>query len=127
MYRRIASIVLVTILAGHTIPFAARGAALESDQEKKQESAKKKTEQGASLTGCVDEQDGQYVLVNERDLTAVASLVAEGFPTEGFAKHVGHKVTVRGIANADGARVVMKVRSIQTISDTCGAQQTEKK
>jgi hypothetical protein len=91
MYRRIASIVLVTILAGHTIPFAARGAALESDQEKKQESAKKKTEQGASLTGCVDEQDGQYVLVNDRDLTAVASLVAEGFKRRGLPNMWGTK------------------------------------
>jgi hypothetical protein len=29
----------------------------------------------------------------------MADLEADGFPTEGFAKHMGHKVTVRGTSN----------------------------
>jgi hypothetical protein len=121
----LASTVLIAILAV-TTPFAVRGAAGASDPQKKQEPAKKKTEQESSLTGCVDQQDGQYVLVDDHGLTAIADLVAEGFPTEGFAKHVGHKVTVRGTANSGGARVVMKVRNIETISETCAPQQPGK-
>jgi hypothetical protein len=53
-------------------------------------------------------------------------LVADGFPTEGFAKHVGHKVTVRGISSSGGTRPAMKVRSIETVSDNCAPQQQGK-
>jgi hypothetical protein len=119
---RIASILLITHLAVIT-SFTVRGAVVEGDAQKKQEPAKKKSEQGSSLTGCVDQQDGQYVLVDDKSLAAIANLVAEGFPTEGFAKHVGHKVTVRGTTDPGGARTVMKVRSIEPISETCSPQE----
>src|ERR1700760_973715 len=76
----------------------------------------------ASLTGCVDEQDGHYVLVDERTLTPIANLEADGFPTESFAKHLGHKVTVRGISNSGPSRPVFKVRTVDKISDTCAPQ-----
>jgi hypothetical protein len=119
MCQRVASIVLLTILAVVT---TVTGWGAVGEQQKKQEPANKKSEQGSSLTGCVDQQDGQYVLVDDRSLTPMADLVAEGFPTEGFAKHLGHKVTVRGTANSGGTRTVMKVRSIETVSDTCAPQ-----
>ena len=93
------------------------------DPQQKQEPAKKKGEQGSSLTGCIDQQDGNYVLIDDRSLAAIADLVADGFPTEGFAKHVGHKVTVRGTSSPGGTRPAMKVRSIETISDSCSPQQ----
>ena len=80
-----------------------------------------------ALTGCIDEQEGRYVLVDARSMNAVAALEADGFPTEGFAKHVGHKVTVRGISSPDGALPHFKVRSIETISDTCAPQQEQGK
>ena len=76
----------------------------------------------ASLTGCVDQQDGLYVLVNDQSLTPIANLEAEGFPTEGFAKHLGQKVTVRGSSTSGATRPVFRVRSIETISDTCAPQ-----
>jgi len=79
------------------------------------------------MTGCVDQQDGQYVLLDDRNREAIADLVAEGFPTEGFAKHVGHKVTVRGTSSAGGTRTLMKVRSIETVSEICGPQEAGKK
>jgi hypothetical protein len=51
-------------------------------------------------------------------------LEAEGFPTEGFAKHVGHKVNVRGTAGSnDQQGPVFKVRSVEALSDTCGPKQ----
>ena len=77
---------------------------------------------GTSMTGCLDEQDGRYVLTDDRTLTPIANLEADGFPTEGFAKHVGHKVTVRGTSNSGSPIPVVKVRSIETISDTCAPQ-----
>jgi hypothetical protein len=95
-----------------------------------QKQDKAKTEQKAktaSLTGCVDEKEGRYVLLDERTLNPVADLEADGFETEGFAKHVGHKVTVRGTSKPGGEVPVFKVRSIQTISDTCAPQQQQGK
>ncbi|HXS96228.1 MAG TPA: hypothetical protein VN736_16610 [Candidatus Limnocylindrales bacterium] len=75
------------------------------------------------MTGCVDEQDGKYVLVDDRTLNPIASLEADGFPTEGFAKHMGHKVTVRGTSSTGGAKPVFKVRTIEPVADTCAPQQ----
>jgi hypothetical protein len=96
-------------------------------QQKQQSSKQKKTppskEEGASMTGCVDQQDGKYVLIRETTRAFLADLEAEGFPAEGFAKHVGHKVTVRGTSGATGTdRPLFKVRSVETVSDECGQE-----
>jgi hypothetical protein len=94
-------------------------------QERPQPSKKEKSPAKAattSMTGCIDQQDGQYVLLNEQSRSTIANLEAQGFPTEGFAKHVGHKVTVKGTANPDGAgRPTFKVRSIETVKEGCGS------
>jgi len=114
-----ASLVILTLLAVLT-PTVALSAAQASDTPRKQEkTGKKKTASGSSLTGCVDQQDGHYILVDDRNLSPVADLQAEGFPTEGFAKHMGQKVTVRGISSSGSTRPVFKVRSIETVSETC--------
>src|ERR1051326_4916684 len=91
-----AKLAVVTILfAGISQTVAASQAEKRGAQKTEQQ---KKKPEGTSLTGCVDEQEGQYVLVDDHDPgKVIASLVAEGFPTEGFAKHVGQKVTVRGV------------------------------
>lgn len=75
------------------------------------------------MTGCVDEQSGHYVLVNDRTLVLIANLEANGFPTESFAKHMGHKVTVRGTVSSSGTTPVFKVSSIETVSESCAPQQ----
>jgi hypothetical protein len=75
-----------------------------------------------AMTGCIDEQDSHYVLVNDRTLTPIANLEADGFPTEGFAKHMGHKVIVRGTSSSNGSIPVFKVRTIETLSETCEPQ-----
>ena len=94
----------------------------QTGQKQKQDQKQKQPakDSGASLTGCVDEQNGQYVMIDERTRDPIADLAAEGFETEAFAKHVGHKVTVRGTSNSGEARPLFRVRSIETISDTCG-------
>jgi hypothetical protein len=107
-------IVLALALSGSTA-----GLAFQSDSKKEQPKTDGK-QKASSLTGCVDEQEGHYVMVDDRTLSPIANLEAEGFPTEGFAKHLGHKVTVRGTSNPDGARPTFKVRSIETVSESCG-------
>jgi hypothetical protein len=116
--------VVVTILASGTIPLLAMTSQAQKTQNTKAE--QKKKPEGASLTGCVDQQDGQFVLVDDHDMKVIANLDAVGFPVEGFAKHVGEKVTVRGISTSDSNRSVFKVRTIETVSDTCAPQATER-
>jgi hypothetical protein len=94
--------------------------AQQKQQQSKQKQAPSKA-QTSSMTGCVDQQDGRYVLINDRTRSMIVNLEAEGFPDEGFAKHVGHKVTVRGTASPAGTeRPVFRVRSVETVSDNCG-------
>jgi hypothetical protein len=126
MYRRLGLLTLLA-LAAWTLPgFPASNAGSEqADQNQKQDQKPKQSkakDSGASLTGCVDEQNGRYVMINDRTLEPIADLEAEGFETEGFAKHVGHKVTVRGTSNPGESRPVFKVKSIEPISDTCAPQ-----
>jgi hypothetical protein len=120
-------LVVATLTVGHSAPWFSQGmvdqgtvAQSKPNQDPPRKEQKAKTD---SLTGCIDQQDGRYVLVNDRNLNAVALLEADGFPTEGFAKHMGHKVTVRGISSPGGALPVFKVRGIDTVSDTCVPQQ----
>jgi hypothetical protein len=114
-----ASVVMLTFLAV-LAPWATFSAAQEPQSQSKAQDSKKKVASGASLSGCVDQQDGRYVLVDDRSLNPVADLEADGFPTEGFAKHMGHKVTIRGMSNSGSTRPLFKVRTIETVSETCG-------
>jgi len=84
------------------------------------QSSKVRPSAKASLTGCVDERDGLYVLTNDTNLQPTARLQpAAGSPEDNFARHMGHKVTVRGaLAKADPLPI-MTVDSIETISQTC--------
>jgi hypothetical protein len=56
-------------------------------------------------------------------MAVIANLAADGFPTEGFAKYMGNKVTVRGTASSGGSRPLFKVRNIEKISETCAPRQ----
>lgn len=120
MNLRFLSIPLFAILAATGVGNA-HPTLLPGQEAQKQPKAQPKPA-GASMTGCVDEQDSHYVLTDDRTLTPIANLEADGFPTEGFAKHMGHKVTVRGTSNPGTPIPVFKVRSIETISDTCAPQ-----
>jgi hypothetical protein len=96
------------------------GTASQAKSEGTSEQTKKQPV--TSLKGCVDQQEGLYVLVGDHDLRVVANLNAEGFPIEGFAKHVGQKVTVRGTQNPGDTRLVFRVRNMETVSETCQQQ-----
>jgi hypothetical protein len=81
----------------------------------------------SAFTGCVDEtQDGNYILTDEKSLSPIAGLEAVGFEKEGFAKHLGHRVSVKGQAVSQGNRAIIKVRSIQTLAETCAPHEEAK-
>jgi len=94
------------------------------DPQPKTESKEKADpkDQTTSLTGCVDEQEGKWVLVNDQTMAVIANLAADGFPVEAFAKFMGHKVNVRGTASSGGSSSTFRVREIKSISDTCAAR-----
>jgi hypothetical protein len=124
MIRRVA-ITVLAVLASVSLPYAQSNPAVDrsQDQQPKTDPSGKADPKGAaSLTGCVDEQEGKWVLVNDQTMAIIAKLAADGFPTEGFAKYMGHKVTVEGTASGDGPGSTFKVRSIKTIRETCAAQ-----
>jgi hypothetical protein len=112
---------LVLIFIG--IAFVTSAAGYDQASRQKQSPQKSAKAGGDSMTGCIDQQDGRYVLVNDRDMKLVANLEADGFPTEGFAKYMGNKVTVRGTVKSDGSGKTVKVRTVDKVSDTCTASQ----
>jgi len=122
MYRPIASLVLLAITTVWNPAVAAPVQYFSQAGQQEKKAPSKSKSNTASMTGCIDEQDGRYILLDDRTRDPIANLEAEGFETEGFAKHVGHKVTVRGTSNSEGARPIFRVRSIETVSDTCGPQ-----
>ncbi len=107
------------IWAGNVIAQKSPEVAQDQKQKQKKSPPKAKTD---SMTGCIDQQDGRYVLLNDRTRDAIADLEADGFETEGFAKHVGQKVTVRGTKNPPTDRPLFRVRSIETVSESCEPQ-----
>ncbi len=113
--------VAIPLLALALIPATGVSKASASPLQSTSRKDAKKT--ADSLTGCVDERDGRYVLTDDRELSPIANLEADGFPQEGFAKHLGHKVTVRGTSTPGDPRPTFKVRSIATVSETCGQRQ----
>ena len=127
MYRQLICLILfvsVFVWSGSGVAAPVSGSD-QADQKQKQDQKQKPSkakEATASLTGCIDEQNGQYVMINDRTRDPIADLQAEGFETEGFAKHVGHKVTVRGTSSSGETRPIFRVRSIETISETCAPQ-----
>jgi len=73
-----------------------------------------------SLTGCVDEHDGEFVLTNDTTLEPTVRLQpAAGSPADNFARHMGHKVTVRGKLSKEEPIPIMTVESLKVVSQTC--------
>jgi hypothetical protein len=95
---------------------------IAQDGTQKNSAPKSKSSQ-QSITGCVDEQDGNYVLLDDRMLNRLADLEAVGATNEAFfAKYLGHKVTVKGTKSSEtGAR--FKVTGIEDISAVCAPAQ----
>jgi hypothetical protein len=71
-----------------------------------------------SLTGCVDEQFGQYVLLDGLMLR-ITGLQSAGPNNDVFAKYVGHEVQVKG-TKSSGLKTTFTVTNIVQIADICG-------
>jgi hypothetical protein len=108
---------LVLVAAMAAAAQEARPGAVPSSSSKKVQKTRTTVD---SATGCVDERPGTYVLIDEHNLQEVAELKPEGFPGEGLAKYLGQKVRIRGHL-VEGH--IWKVRSIETIADTCSPAQ----
>jgi hypothetical protein len=68
-----------------------------------------------SLTGCVDEQNGHYVL-RDVQTSEIVSLQSSGSSDDAFAKYVGHKAQVSGTK----ASSTFTVAHIEQVADMCG-------
>jgi len=122
MFRRAAFVLLILGAFWAGMRECSAGAEPQGQKQEKEKVPPPAKEATASMTGCVDEQEGIYVLLNDRTMSPIARLEADGFPKEGFAKHLGHKVTVRGTSSSQGAVPVFKVRTVETVSETCSPQ-----
>src|ERR1035441_9533260 len=79
---RLQSALLVVLTSFAVLaPAAALSAPQALEDGKKAQTGKKQAASGSSLTGCVDEKEGHYILVDDRNLGPVADLEADGFPT----------------------------------------------
>ena len=108
--------------AGIAVLITVASLALAAPPDEKKPAPKAKAAQ-QSLTGCVDEQDGHYVLVDDRMLHKLADLEAVGASNEAvFAKHMGHKVTVKGSKSSE-AEGKFKVSNIEDVSSVCAPAQ----
>jgi len=121
MYRRFQLLALFALF-GSVSGITAAGSEQAPPKPKQEQKKQPEKTSAASLTGCIDEQNGKYLMIDNRTRDPIADLAAEGFELEGFAKHVGHKVTVRGISSPGESRPLFRVRSIEPISDSCEPQ-----
>jgi len=73
-----------------------------------------------TMSGCVDQaSDGNFILADNKELNKIITLHGEGFPDEGFAKHLGHQVKVTGRIAKEGDEQVLRVKQIETVAQTC--------
>ena len=71
-----------------------------------------------SLTGCVDEQFGQYILLDSQ-MVKIVNLQSAGSNQDIFAKYVGREVRVKG-TRSSGSKATFTVTGIEQIAETCG-------
>src|SRR5262245_37321091 len=99
---------ILALIAGIQIPAVASAQANPPQQKQQSRDRKAPEAKEGSMTGCIDEQEGgRYILIDARSLAPLAKLEAAGFPNEGFAKHLGNTVTVKGAIDSTGSRPVM--------------------
>jgi len=112
---------ILALLVG--VPFSGVASGQANPPQQKQQSRDRKGPEPkeGSMTGCIDEQEGgRYVLIDALSLAPLANLEAAGFENEAFAKHLGNTVTVKGAIDSTGSRPVMRVRTVETVSNGCG-------
>ncbi|MGB7759502.1 MAG: hypothetical protein WBL61_06720 [Bryobacteraceae bacterium] len=104
------------VLLGVLICLVAQAAGKPSQGVPTMNQSDSKTQQ--SLTGCIDEQDGQYVLLDDQ-MRKITSLQSAGSDKDVFAKYVGSMVQVRGTKSSE-RNATFKVTSIKEVAGNCG-------
>jgi hypothetical protein len=75
-----------------------------------------------TLTGCVDQKQGRYVLTDDGMLKTLALLEWVDQNQENFARYVGHKVSVTGQRSGQTDPPLFKVAALKDIAETCSPQ-----
>jgi hypothetical protein len=70
-----------------------------------------------SVTGCVDQQNGHYVLRDEHSSQLITLQPTMADADTSFARFLGHKVQASGSKSTD----TMKVDRMTQIADMCGS------
>jgi hypothetical protein len=98
---------------------------VQQEAQKKSAPKSKDSRTVQALSGCVDEQNGQYVLLDDRMLKKIAELEALNAGSEDFfAKHLGHKVTVKGKRTSETEGKFL-VSSIEDVAPVCSPEGTK--
>jgi hypothetical protein len=113
------------------LSFFVMGFAASADQKpapgggaQKKSAPQSKGNRQQSLTGCVDEQDGNYVLLDDKMEKKLADLEAVGASNEAFfAKHLGHIVTVKGRTSSEQDSK-FRVSSVEDLAPVCAPGQS---
>lgn len=108
----------VTCMRWMTIFLLAAGLPLAAQAPKKK-AARPKAE---TLTGCVDQKQGKYVLTDDGMLKTLALIEWVDQNQENFARYVGHKVSVTGQRSGQADPPLFKVASLKDIAETCSPQ-----
>jgi len=107
------------LLLGGLLGFSLVAQTSEKPSPVKQAEKKSASKVQQVMTGCLDEQDGTYVLLEERNMTKIISLQAVNAGNEAvFAKHMGEKVRVKGVKSPD-QNGTLNVTSIEKIAASC--------
>jgi len=105
----IKSLLTTTLLLGCSVSMLAQTGTSSDSSMKKPDSMGKQI----TMTGCVSEKDGKYILVNKTHPDGV-----ELMSSEDFKPHVGHKISVMGMMES-GAMSDFKVSSMKMVSEHC--------
>jgi hypothetical protein len=103
------------VLLGALICLVAQAAGKPSHGVPTMEQSASKVQQ--SLTGCIDEQDGQYVLLDDQ-MRKITRLQSAGSDKDVFAKYLGSMVQVSGTKSFEQT-ATFKVTSIKQVAGNC--------
>src|SRR5277367_3292740 len=67
-----------------------------------------------SMTGCVSEKDGKYMMMNKQHPEGVMLMTSED-----MKPHVGHQMKVSGMMDNSKDHMGMKMSSMKMMSTTC--------
>lgn len=78
------------------------GACLAGAQDPTEKRQKNRQTASSAMTGCVDQRNDEFILVECGDMTMRAVLRGQGFSDDNFARFVGLRVKVEGRMDRKG-------------------------